>query len=221
MKDLIMITQIQVTCDYCKCSFYRKPREVKRSILHFCSKDCFKQYNSMFIKKVAHFNCGLCNKQCTVQKNRVRKTKSGLNFCSYKCSYTYHKKFNVNSQRSKIEIKFAEEIQKIFPNLEFIFNNSDIIGYELDIYIPELKIAIEWNGVVHYQPIYGEEKLEKIQHRDYQKQLLCQKYGIELIIITDTKSNLATLNEAIDYSKRIITMKMQMPGIEPGSIKIN
>ena len=37
--------------------------------------------------------------------------------------------------------------------------------------------------IVHYEPIYGEEKLTKVQNRDKQKMINCYEKGIELIVI--------------------------------------
>jgi dTDP-4-amino-4,6-dideoxygalactose transaminase len=85
--------------------------------------------------------------------------------------------------RSQIELFVEENLVKDFPNIEFVFNDKETIGSELDAYIPELKMAIEINGIIHYEPIYGEEKLTKVQNRDRQKMINCYNLGIELIVI--------------------------------------
>ena len=64
-----------------------------------------------------------------------------------------------------------------------MFNSKKIIGSELDIYFPKLKIAFEINGPFHYRPIYGEEKFQRIVKMDQQKKLLCEQNGIDLFII--------------------------------------
>lgn len=43
--------------------------------------------------------------------------------------------------------------------------------------------ADDFNGIFHYEPIYGDEKLQKIQENDERKFLLCQRAGISLAII--------------------------------------
>ena len=43
-----------------------------------------------------------------------------------------------------------------------MYNNSTTISSELDFYFPQLKLAIEINGIVHYEPIYGSNKFDKI-----------------------------------------------------------
>ena len=69
-------------------------------------------------------------------------------------------------------------------------------GIEVDVAIPSLRLAIEWNGVVHFQPIYGQEKLDVIQRRDAMKAQLAADLEIRLVIINDTDSSKRTLNRA-------------------------
>ena len=71
----------------------------------------------------------------------------------------------------------------LFPSLEFHFNRKDTINSELDIYIPSLKIAFELNGIFHYEPIYGPEKLGQINNNDERKMQACIEHGIELCLI--------------------------------------
>ncbi|TEU14037.1 MAG: hypothetical protein E3J21_17065 [Anaerolineales bacterium] len=57
-------------------------------------------------------------------------------------------------------------------------------GLELDIYVPELGIGIEYQGVQHYQPVKhwgGEEALKKCKERDSRKREICKRLGMELI----------------------------------------
>ena len=70
-----------------------------------------------------------------------------------------------------------------FFDLEFHFNRKDAINGELDIYIPSLKLAFELNGIFHYEPIYGSEKLASIQSNDTRKAQACLEHGIELCLI--------------------------------------
>jgi hypothetical protein len=57
-------------------------------------------------------------------------------------------------------------------------------GLELDIYFPDEKIGIEYQGIQHFKPIKnwgGEEALIKLQKRDKLKQELCKANQINLI----------------------------------------
>lgn len=75
-----------------------------------------------------------------------------------------------------------------------MFNSKKIIGSELDIYFPKLKLAFEINGVFHYQPIYGEDKFKRIQELAEEKRTRCQENDITLVEI-DTRTQLQ-FNEA-------------------------
>jgi hypothetical protein len=60
-------------------------------------------------------------------------------------------------------------------------------GLELDIYIPELRIGIEYQGIQHYKPIQhwgGEEALTKLQERDSRKREICKRLDVKLIYFT-------------------------------------
>ena len=72
---------------------------------------------------------------------------------------------------------------QLYPNLPIEFNKKDIIGSELDIYIPSLNLAIEVNGIFHYEPIYGVDKLHKIQANDASKAQSCLEEGVDLFVI--------------------------------------
>lgn len=54
---------------------------------------------------------------------------------------------------------------------------------ELDVYLPELELGIEYNGEHHYHdnPFFG--GLELYQRRDNEKRKICQEKGIKLVTI--------------------------------------
>ncbi len=88
-------------------------------------------------------------------------------------------------------------------------------GYEVDIAIPELNLGIEWNGIVHFKPIYGQAKLTKIQKRDQEKQKIAENKEISLVVITDLVSTKAKVNEAFVQICAIIRSLTECNGIEP------
>lgn len=93
-----------------------------------------------------------------------------------------HTKFNVVS-RSKNEIYFAElcssEFNKVLTN-EKIFN-----GWDADVILPELKIAILWNGKWHYEKVLEGHKLNQVQNRDKIKLKEIKKMNYIPYIIKD------------------------------------
>jgi hypothetical protein len=79
-------------------------------------------------------------------------------------------------------------VKELFPSSEVIhhYRGKELQGLELDIYIKDKGIGIEYNGKQHYKPIKhfgGEEALKKTQMRDRKKIRLCKKLGIDLHIV--------------------------------------
>lgn len=183
--------QYQFICHYCNKLAEKHPRQQKK--YHgfnneFCNKACFRSFVELN-KTSLKLNCHVCQKQIIKPPGEIKKSKSTFSFCSRSCAATHNNKCRRKSRRSKSEILFFELISKNFPTLKFIENDKTMLdGLEVDIAIPELKIAIEWNGIVHHKPIYGIKKFDKIQEIDKKKKLLSLSKGIILIIIDDLKS---------------------------------
>lgn len=145
---------------------------------NYCSSNC--QYKGLSKKET--IICSNCNKRFDKRLSEIKK--SFNHFCSSSCSAKYnntHKTYG--TRRSKLETWLEYKLQEKYPNLEFHFNRKDAINSELDIYIPSLKLAFELNGIFHYEPIYGEEKLSNIINNDQRKFQACLDKQIELCII--------------------------------------
>jgi hypothetical protein len=46
-----------------------------------------------------------------------------------------------------------------------------------------MNLAFEMNGIFHYEPIFGQDKLEQIQNNDSNKFQKCQEKNISLCLI--------------------------------------
>ena len=68
-------------------------------------------------------------------------------------------------------------------------NRSELDGLELDFFIPAHRIAIEFNGIFHHQPIHGEAALRRAKAKDERKRSLCLERSIQLLQIDDLKSS--------------------------------
>ena len=101
------------------------------------------------------------------------------------------------------------QIQKLFPGEELVedYFHSDIsresgFSVQFDVFMINKNIAIEYHGKQHYEDIpSGFAPLELHHNRDLEKEKLCAKYGIQLIVIPywwDNKLN--SLKETL-YSK--------------------
>lgn len=177
---------ITLKCQHCQQPFERWWKYVKRSIktgnrLNYCGIEC----QRLGRRKGKIYHCSHCNKciyrtpsdfKSTVKSNRV--------FCSSSCAAIYNNTHKSHGyRRSKIEIYLESQLKSLFPKLEILFNDKEIINSELDIYLPSLKLAFELNGVFHYEPIYGKDKLNQIINNDNRKFQACLEKGIELCII--------------------------------------
>ena len=97
---------------------------------------------------------------------------------------------NSISKRSSQRWLFLQ-VQKLYPHEEIIedYYHSDIsretgLPVQFDIFMMQQKIAIEYHGQQHYEDIpSGFCSLETYQHRDQEKEKLCTKYGIKLVVI--------------------------------------
>ena len=104
-------------------------------------------------------------------------------------AYIYHRTNGTNcpicSRRgSKSEVKIYEYISSL--NLGLVKTNTRKIipPMELDIYIPEKKLAIEYNGLYWHSERFGTNKLYH-----YSKWLKCKEKGIQLIQIWEDDWN--------------------------------
>ena len=64
------------------------------------------------------------------------------------------------------------------------YRGKELQGLELDVWIPELKVGIEYQGKQHYEAIKhwgGDEGLAKRQSYDRRKRALCKALGYSLI----------------------------------------
>jgi hypothetical protein len=147
---------------------------------HFCTPKC----------KTNHYtkNKSVKCKQCGLIFSKQFSKIAANNFCTHSCSATYNNTHKTHgTRRSKLEKWLEEKLKEKYPQLEIHFNRKDAINSELDIYIPGLKLAFELNGIYHYEPIHGLEKLNSVKNNDKRKFQACLERGIELCII-DTSS---------------------------------
>lgn len=137
--------------------------------------------------------CKNCNIEFYKQVKEILKTNN--HFCTQSCAATYNNKHKkTGTRRAKLEIWLEKQIENLYPKTIINYNKiNENIKYELDIFIPELKLGFELNGIFHYESIYGKEKLKKIKSIDKEKLKLCKKNGIKLIVIdTRVQKNFST-----------------------------
>lgn len=81
----------------------------------------------------------------------------------------------IDKHQSGLEIQLRLFIENNYDGI--IENNFKLDGKELDIYLPELKLAFEFNGVYWHSEVFKEKNFHKV------KTDLCNKSNIQLIHI--------------------------------------
>ena len=181
--------KLSLGCEHCNKLFFVTKKTIidaqrvnQRKQARFCSKECQDEHRSQKIT----INCTNCHKEFKIRQCEFKKSKN--HFCSRSCSVTYNNKHKTKGcRRSKLEMFLETKLTTLYPSLKFHFNRKDAINSELDIYVPSLKLAFELNGIFHYEPIYGQDKLSQIQNNDNRKFQACIESGIELCIIDTSK----------------------------------
>ena len=111
----------------------------------------------------------------------------------------------VRSVKSSMEDTFLDSLHSICPNLKIISNNkSAIYPLELDIYIPDLKFAIECNPTfTHNSSFYGKcGTPPKLSDYHYNKTFMCENKGISLFHVFGydwTRNSDVVLSKIYEY----------------------
>ena len=210
--------KLAIKCEFCGKIFYREKKEIKyaekpgnEKRCRFCCKKC----GIMSAKNTIIYNCDNCGREFYLQ-NHLNKTKGTHHFCSKSCSATYNNLHKIFGTRvSKLEAFLSKKLKEKYPSIKLLLNDKTAIGSELDFYFPELQIAFEINGIVHYKPIYGEHKYKKIVENDLKKIEKCRKENIDLHIIDVSSqkyfketTSLVFLNKIIFEIEKILKNKI-------------
>jgi len=146
----------------------------------FCSKLCENQ----FYKVIPHLKesiCVVCSKKfegcrltCSPQCRKVLLvrdgTKGGIKSASKRVL------------RSSQEIKLFELLNSKYKCLH---NVQMFDGFDADIIIPDLKLAIMWNGIWHYEKVTKQHSLLQVQKRDEIRISKIIKHGYNYITVKD------------------------------------
>lgn len=182
---------LPVQCYVCNLPFLKRKREIKSALIgrsghngKYCSKEC--KHKDM--KTGQFYNCVYCGISVWRTPSDGPKNKTPNIFCSSSCAATYNNTHKTHGyRRSKLEIYLEEHLSILYPKLNIHYNRKDTINSELDIYIPSLNLAVELNGIFHYEPIFGINKLNQVKNNDNNKFMLCQQHKIDLCIIDTSK----------------------------------
>lgn len=91
-------------------------------------------------------------------------------------------------ERWTSETVLAQIVERVFPDCEIVRHHRPdwLEGLELDIWVPEIGLGIEYQGQQHFHPVEawgGEEALEEQKKRDERTRSLCADKGVNLLEI--------------------------------------
>lgn len=145
-------------------------RPNQRGICKFCGKEFIKKKSKQF----------LCDMECSKGWGRT------------KCGTGHYERIGrigglisakIQVRRSVNEIHFAELCETKFDNV--LTNETIFDGWDTDVILPDLKIAISWNGIWHYKQVRNDHNLNQVQSRDKIKDKIVKKYNYIHYIIKD------------------------------------
>lgn len=196
IKNLYIIG-MKVKCERCGKEFGKRKSYIERTKHNFCSHAC--RANTQNTKILV--SCEQCDKKFEKLLSYIKRTKH--NFCSNSCKAIYGNAHKTKGTRvSKLELYLQQELIKKY-SFEIKFNSREEIGSELDFYIPSLKLGIEVNGILHYEPIYGPEKLARMENNDNRKFQACLEKGISLCIVNSSLQKTVNEKTSLPYLTKI------------------
>ena len=166
------------------------------------------QNKDNFIKYIANFNnenrkpnimelCEFFNCEQTALYNKIHK-------------YKLEDKIDWYLNRSYYEDEIIQWLKDNFDNIQINRNDRTVLenNYEIDIYLPEYKIGIEFNGNYWHSELF-----EKFQDhngrstRHQEKSLLAEKHGVFLFQIFEYEWNSPIVQENIKNRLRTLLHK--------------
>ena len=84
----------------------------------------------------------------------------------------------------KHELTLFRMVRKKYPDTLYQYRPQWLGRQSLDLYIPSIRTAIEYQGIQHYLPVGffgGEEALEQRKKLDLQKRQLCEENHVRLV----------------------------------------
>jgi hypothetical protein len=120
-------------------------------------------------KKIYKIKCEKCDSTFDISYNLLKNRRFSKTIICTKCN-------PIDKNISGLELDLLNFIKSIYKH-EVILNSKKFIGYELDIYLPKLKIAFEFNGLYWHSDQHKDKNYHKM------KSDLCEEKGIQLIHI--------------------------------------
>lgn len=163
-----------------KCNAKKNNKQYKATKI----SDIFKLIKSKGYEIVSHdYVSNLTESTWTLKcKNNHVFTKKGNTLKSFNCCpKCFFDSYEELLFRKLIENHYQKEFNKSHP--EWLISSYTNRTLELDMYNKELRLAFEYNGIQHYEPIYGQKRFNVSKRNDEEKNKLCIENNVRLISI--------------------------------------
>lgn len=167
-----------VECVHCKKEIYKRPSEIKRSNIYFCSKDCY----LIEIKENSfNFSCAICGNKVFTQPSQIKYR--SRNTCSIQCKNILRRKV-ANERRLRLGYtkhqldrlaRYSPEARDwrkaVFERDDYTCQMCGLRGTYLEAdhikpwaYFPDLRFEIS-NGRTLCRPCHDKTKVSAIKMR--------------------------------------------------------
>ena len=123
---------INIECTVCKNIFQRPKKNILKHFIQiksnneYCSNKC--QGVRKTEKSFVNVSCLNCNKDFLKSLGEIKKSPN--HFCSRSCAGTFNNKNKISGTRvSKLEVYLQEQLNALYPNLEILYSNKQIIRF--------------------------------------------------------------------------------------------
>jgi len=202
------------------CLHCNKPIEYKKRTNTFCDSSCGASYSNKGRKMnektknkisttLSNGYCKIYYNTCSHCKNIFVTKRKGKKTCSTECNHMIQiatfaetcveggkKSAATQVRRSKKEVDLFELLNNEY---DCIHNKPIFNGWDADIIIPSLKLAILWNGPWHYTKVMKGHSYKQTLNRDLIKLSEIQKNGFGYILVKDYKNKMTP-----DYAFNVI-----------------
>lgn len=195
-----ILTGQQVFCSCAKAMHQHRLAEARALAPQYVPGSWPQQYVSIFERaKYVDDICHLCIARKYSPEEAARFYGAGVNtgFVSFLDQVMFDLGMDRKTARAEVmqllglsrwkrEAQLFQLVRELFPDQRVLREASpDWLGrMRLDIYLPELQLALEHQGEQHYRPIGafgGEEAHARVVERDALKRHLCQANGVEVL----------------------------------------
>ena len=183
--------------------FYQYPFSHYEYGCQKCSKDNSRKNNNDYIleaNKVHDNKYEYPNIEKEYKNNKSLITINCPKHGSFKQQALLHKQGNgcpiCNASKGELKIrKFLKENNIIFESQKKFETCRYKRKLPFDFYLPDYNICIEYDGILHFMPTYGESSLKMVKIRDNIKTKFCMNNNIKLIRIGYKENLYEKLNE--------------------------